>query len=81
MPELCLHGLDGMVPGNRLACHRVPPKGVVIQRSKAKHALHFAGWPLVAIDVAREGPASLFFRVTSWLSWPIGTMLRAHVRS
>ena len=29
MPELCVHGLDGVPVGDRLAGDRVAPKGVV----------------------------------------------------
>lgn len=36
MPELRLHGLDGVAAGNCLACDRVTPKGVVTQGSKAE---------------------------------------------
>ena len=55
MPELRLHGLDGVPAGDCLACDRVTPEGVVTQGSKAKHARYCARRSFVAIDVAREG--------------------------
>jgi hypothetical protein len=56
MTELCLHCLDRMPAGDRLACDRVAPEGMVTQGSKPECPLHGHHGPLVAVDVAREGP-------------------------
>jgi len=48
MPELGLHGLDGMAAGDRLACDRVAPERLVTQRAKAKNPLHLSGRPYMS---------------------------------
>ena len=54
--KLRLHGLDGVPAGDRLACDRVATEGVMAHGAKPKGPLHDHHGPLVAVDVAREGP-------------------------